>query len=83
MKAETMKLGYVPFGISLVPETDNDKEILKKLFDNDVRITAYDENSCCMVLELKFKHRYIFKGENEISPEELAKEFGFTDKTEK
>lgn len=82
MKVETLNLGSCPFGISLIPETEGDKEILKKFFDNDIRITGYDTINNCMILEPKFKHRYVFTGADKISPEELVKEFGFANEEE-
>jgi hypothetical protein len=51
MRAKTMESNSGPFGISLVAETDDDKEILKKLFYNGVRITAYNTENCHLILE--------------------------------
>lgn len=77
MKVETVNLGSGPFGISLIPETDSDKEILKKFFDNDIKITAYDTISRGMILEPKSKKRYVFQDKEKTSSEELVQAFGF------
>jgi len=57
MKTETMNSNSVPFGISLVPETEDDKEILKKFFYNGVRTTAYNTINGHLILEGPLERR--------------------------
>jgi hypothetical protein len=66
MKAETIRSGHKPFGISLTPETDDDKEILKKFFYSGVRTTAYSTTNQHLILEGPLERRQT-DTENHIS----------------
>ena len=57
MKAETIKSSREPFGISLTPETDDDKEILNKFFCSGVRTTAYNTINGHLILEGPLERR--------------------------
>lgn len=50
-----MKIDTTPYGILLIAETDNDKELLNIFHRKGVRVTAYDTVKHRMMIETKLE----------------------------